>query len=254
MFFDRVEDLEKQLAEKEKEARYYRNLAQKSGEDRLRETEELSKVTAILKEKMQCIDKQRKELQDLNQKAQKSCITDDLTGLLNRRGLIMMANQTFQGSQRKNFQDSEKGEDGGSFVCALLDIDFFKKINDTFGHLSGDKFLADVGGFFAQPGIFRELDIIGRYGGDEFMFILPECNEKNALIPLGKLKETINNREFNVGSKQTARITVSIGIAEFKRGDSDIFKVIDRADEALYYAKKHGRDRIILSVDTRQDG
>ena len=253
MVFTRTEYLEKQLAEKEKEARYYRDIAQRCGDDRLRETEELSRVTALLKEKLQIIDKQHQELLELNQKAQKSCITDDLTGLLNRRGLIMLANRVFLGYKRKNFEESEEGRDGTPFVCALLDIDYFKKINDTYGHLAGDKILSSAGNLFLQSGVFRETDIVGRYGGDEFLLILPKCNEKNALIPLGKLRETLKNKEFNIGSERVGHFTFSIGVAEFKNEDTDIFQVIDRADEALYHAKNRGRDRIILSLDTKKD-
>jgi diguanylate cyclase (GGDEF)-like protein len=247
--FNKVVELEKQLAEKEKEVRYYKSLAKRASDDRLRETEELSKVSAVLKEKMKIIECQRKELEELNKKIQKSCITDDLTGLLNRRGLMMLAKQVFQSYHRKNYAGFGVFGESETFVCVLLDIDFFKRINDTYGHLAGDKFLTDLSKTFMQPAMFREIDIVGRFGGEEFLFILPKCSEENALVPLGKLREIINRTEFRIGSDQTTRITVSIGVAEMKNEDTDIFKVIDRADEALYHAKEHGRDRIVLSQD-----
>ncbi|MBN2429483.1 MAG: GGDEF domain-containing protein [Deltaproteobacteria bacterium] len=245
MYFDKVAELQNLLAEKEKEVGYYQKLAKEASDERLRETEELSKVSAMLKAKMVIIDQQRRELEKLNQKIQKSCITDDLTGLLNRRGLMMLAHKVFEGFQRHNFYEVNVLEAYRTFVCAILDIDFFKRVNDTYGHLAGDKFLADLSRVFMQPGIFRKIDIIGRYGGEEFMFLLPRCTEKNALIPLGKLQETINSTNFVIDSGKSVRISVSIGVTEMKTGDEDMFKVIDRADEALYYAKKNGRNRIV---------
>jgi diguanylate cyclase (GGDEF)-like protein len=252
MFLDKVEELERQLLEKQKEARYYKNLAKKASDDRLRETEELSKVTTILKEKIQIIENQRRELEELNQKIGKISITDELTGLLNRRGLMLQAKQVFQSLKRGNYESKKRDGEGETFVCVLLDIDSFKKINDTYGHLAGDKFLTGLSDVFLQQGIFREIDIIGRFGGDEFMFILPKCSERNALIPLEKLMHTIKNREFIIALEQTINITVSMGVSEYRREDNDIYKAIDRADEALYYAKEHGRDRIVLSLDANR--
>jgi diguanylate cyclase (GGDEF)-like protein len=249
MSFDRVVELEQQLAEKEKEARYYRNLAKKVSDDRLREAEELSKLTAYLKEKIKIIDEQRQELEELNQQMEKSSITDELTGLLNRRGIMSQAKQIFQSVKRRNYENRAKNGNSETFVCALLDIDFLKKINDTYGHLAGDKFMAGLSEIFSEPGRFRGIDIVGRFGGDEFMFILPKCTEKDALIPLGRLIQSIKDREIVIALNQAVNITVSIGVSEYRWEDNDINNVIARADEALYYAKEQGRDRIVLSSD-----
>ncbi|MBP7552703.1 MAG: GGDEF domain-containing protein [Spirochaetes bacterium] len=142
----------------------------------------------------------------------------------------------------------------GRFTCVLLDIDFFKRINDTHGHLVGDEVLKKIGEVLTSKVIFRENDIVARYGGEEFIVILPETNSKHAFVPAERLREFIKKIDFFDGRKTKFNITISVGISEFSMHDKSNEDLIKRADEALYYAKENGRDQVVIYEEVYKEG
>lgn len=159
-------------------------------------------------------------------------ITDALTGLYNRRHFETSADREFLRAVRyKN-----------NLTFAIIDIDFFKKINDTYGHLCGDKILKDVA--FIINDSFRKTDMVFRYGGEEFVVILTETDSQGAQIPLERLRERIANSEFTFKT-QKLNVTISIGYASNLDDAEDAVELFSFADDALYKAKESGRNRIL---------
>ncbi len=158
-------------------------------------------------------------------------MTDQLTGLYNRSRL----DELFEAELRR------ANRYGTQFSLLLLDIDHFKQINDTHGHLVGDDVLYAVANLLQNN--IRDVDILGRWGGEEFMLILPNTNQSEALILAEKLRNTLRDHPFTPVSK----VTASIGISSFIAGveADELFK---RADDALYRAKAKGRDRVELGM------
>ena len=127
---------------------------------------------------------------------------------------------------------------------AVVDIDFFKRINDTYGHSAGDKTLKVIAGALKKS--LRGTDFIARFGGEEFVILFPETELEDMDGPLNKVRENIKKIPFKFRAKDV-QITISIGVTEFKEGDNAL-KAFDRADAALYEAKNSGRDRVIARV------
>ncbi|MGM0482597.1 MAG: GGDEF domain-containing protein [Patescibacteria group bacterium] len=162
---------------------------------------------------------------------------DPLTGLYNRETL----KETFQ-----KLQGSKK-----RFSLMILDIDHFKYLNDSCGHVIGDEVLKGVSGRIA--GNIRPQDSSFRYGGEEFLVILPDTGEDEAVIVARRLQEKLRQpyrlrQKFSEG----LNVTVSMGISVSTKGDSPE-DVLDRADKALYRAKKAGRDRIVFDQQKKED-
>lgn len=127
---------------------------------------------------------------------------------------------------------------------AIIDIDHFKSINDRFGHLAGDKALKVIARAMSRT--LRETDFIARYGGDEFVVLLPGVDASNSLTPLEKLRNVVKSIPFRFKDDRV-EITISIGMTLFRNGDSAM-EAFERADQALYEAKNDGRDRIVQHV------
>lgn len=164
----------------------------------------------------------------LEQYEEKS-IRDELTGLYNRRQL-----QT-ELSQAK----AQAEMTGVPFSICLVDIDHFKQINDSKGHLAGDKILRDFSR--AARATIRESDIFGRYGGDEFLQILPDTDVKGAVMHAERLRINAHFLDFQILPQK--HISLSIGVAQYREGEK-ITDLIARADAALYRAKQQGRNRV----------
>ncbi|OHD39371.1 MAG: hypothetical protein A2015_08010 [Spirochaetes bacterium GWF1_31_7] len=210
------------------------------------------------------IAQQKSEIEMLYSELEVLSKIDHLTGVLNRRAFF----DSLEGERKRalrdlwrisKFANSEDDviEDGvstqfeifnhlGNFSCIMLDIDFFKKINDTYGHLVGDRVLKRIGELLNKNGIFRDNDIIGRFGGEEFVVILPQTNSVDALIPAERLRKIIKNEVFYDLSGNQFSITISMGISEFYIGDNKPEDIVERADKALYTAKETGRDKIVI--------
>ncbi|WP_332848033.1 bifunctional diguanylate cyclase/phosphodiesterase [Massilia sp. S19_KUP03_FR1] len=157
-------------------------------------------------------------------------IRDELTGTHNRRHLIKLIETEKERTVRL----------GHLFCLCLLDIDFFKRINDTYGHSTGDMVLRE----FAQTvqRQIRDIDSFGRYGGEEFLLMLPETSIDEALTLAERVR--VNIEKMGFGAMPDLVTTVSIGVAQFRLGES-IAQTVARADEALYLAKSGGRNRVV---------
>jgi diguanylate cyclase (GGDEF)-like protein/PAS domain S-box-containing protein len=162
--------------------------------------------------------------------------TDDLTGLCNRRQFFELAAREFTAAIRYQRPLS----------IIMFDADEFKQINDIFGHVEGDKALAQIAQIAAAQ--VRAVDVLARYGGDEFVLLLPQTDTQQALLIAERIRASVATTT-HVGADQSPfTVTLSIGIAELQRSpvDEDVERVIQRADEALYAAKAEGRNRTVI--------
>jgi diguanylate cyclase (GGDEF)-like protein len=136
-------------------------------------------------------------------------------------------------------------------AVAMLDIDYFKNVNDTYGHLAGDAVLATLASTLRA--LLREYDLTGRFGGEEFAILLPQTGEAEAAQIAERLRERVSRITFPVTGGPDAeplRITVSLGIATLDRSRRSLDELIAAADHALYQAKNSGRDRVCITSDT----
>jgi diguanylate cyclase (GGDEF)-like protein/PAS domain S-box-containing protein len=163
---------------------------------------------------------------------QQMAITDELTGVYNRRGLYERGQIEIDRSRRFNHPVS----------MLFVDIDLFKNINDQFGHNIGDQVLQQIAQRIRKN--VRELDVIGRYGGDEFLVLLVESNLDDAITIADRLLLNISELSFSTSSGPLTT-TLSIGIAELNDLDADLDSLIVRSDQLLYLAKESGRNRIV---------
>ena len=135
-----------------------------------------------------------------------------------------------------------------------MDIDLFKKVNDTYGHSAGNEVLKEVARRFKKAA--RETDCVARYGGEEFVVLLPETSLDQARIVAERIFGKIKDEKVVINKKGDAiQITISIGISQFegKKKDEDGGKMIECADGGLYYAKESGRQGIVISRMTKED-
>ena len=158
-------------------------------------------------------------------------LTDGLTGLFNRRHFDNTVEREFLRSKRY----------GGDLTIAIIDIDFFKKINDTYGHLCGDYVLKEVAYLIMDN--FRKTDLVFRYGGEEFVALLTETTLESAKIPLERLRKTIEKYQFVYEGTQI-NVTISIGAA--LNTFETVNEFLSSADKALYAAKNSGRNKLII--------
>jgi diguanylate cyclase (GGDEF)-like protein len=165
---------------------------------------------------------------------------DELTGLNNRRSLRQMLAEQIALHERT----------GLSLGVAMLDIDHFKRINDEFGHGVGDQVLKAFSELATAS--LRAIDRLGRYGGEEFMVILPATSAQEAAGPMQRVRDVISEHDW---SGLVPGVTVTIGVTEYRRGES-IDEFIKRADQALYRGKNSGRDRVMIdqTPDERKAG
>jgi diguanylate cyclase (GGDEF)-like protein len=173
------------------------------------------------------------EVQKVRTELEEVTIRDELTGLYNYRYLRAILDQEVSRSLRY----------GRPLSLAMLDLDFFKRINDTQGHSVGNEVLARVAGILAKA--MRKTDAVCRYGGDEFAIVFPETNKDRARSVLSRVLERIKEEKIPV---EGARIlTVSAGLASCPEDAGADDALIEKADDALYRAKKEGRDRLVAA-------
>jgi len=173
------------------------------------------------------------ELASALERIQTLATRDELTGLFNRRHMMETLNL------QKRFSDR-----GGRIFCiGILDIDHFKRVNDTYGHGVGDEVLRSFAKSVQKE--LRESDVIARWGGEEFILMLTECRVGQADAMLDRVRDVINQVQVS-GPFPELRVRFSAGLAE-QRFDEDVEETIERADQALYRAKRAGRNRTVLA-------
>ncbi|QYK08536.1 sensor domain-containing diguanylate cyclase [Shewanella mangrovisoli] len=169
-----------------------------------------------------------KELESANQELERLSRRDPLTDLHNRRSAAEHIDSEF--TRLKRF--------GLAYSILMVDIDHFKKINDTYGHETGDIVLVEVAKLLAQS--VRKADLVARYGGEEFLIILTGTDSSDALTLAEKIRASINTTEFTV----VKNVTASIGLSTVEQADETAYDVVRRADTALYLAKTTGRNKV----------
>ena len=168
----------------------------------------------------------KKELERL----QDNALCDDLTQLGNRR--------LFNLALSKEFERARRAQDGFSLI--MLDVDYFKRYNDSYGHMAGDNALSGIGYILRNNS--RKSDYAVRYGGEEFALLLPGTNLDNSLLLAERLRKNVERHAF-----EHASLTVSLGVSTFRNNDLHCFEVVDRADKALYRSKELSRNTICVS-------
>ncbi len=171
--------------------------------------------------------------------AEKEAKTDILTGLFNRRAYYEISNMEYQRLLRHH----------RTLSVIMFDVDHFKQVNDTYGHETGDIVLKSVATIV--EGVIREYDYAFRMGGDEFLLLLPETNEEQALLLAERIRKRIENKNFIVKNNKLF-VTASFGISQYNNIDTSIEPIARRSDEALYQVKKTGRNSVkVLDKFTR---
>ena len=161
--------------------------------------------------------------------------TDELTGLYVRRLILQRLQQEVRRFRRY----------GRAIAVAVLDLDHFKRVNDTYGHAAGDEVLRTLGQVLLDK-TRRDLDIPGRIGGEEFLLIMPETNEDGAHQACDRLRRAIEAEPIFIEDEEI-RITVSIGVAARESGEESSTSMLRRADKACYEAKAQGRNRVVVA-------
>ena len=179
------------------------------------------------------------ELESLNRELEQQAYSDSLTGLLNRRRLQEILRHEFAAAARE----------GWPLSIGFVDVDHFKKVNDTYGHQGGDTVLVSMARVLAEQ--MRQSEFVARYGGEEFVVVFPGTSEKEAFTALERLRKRLAEEELEVDGVNL-RATVSIGLATYQEGDrsGDHIESADAllraADRALYAAKREGRNRTVV--------
>jgi two-component system cell cycle response regulator len=192
----------------------------------------LARVSVAIRLKLER-DRLRQRAEELRRSAEAASemsMTDALTGLLNRYGLHRSLQRELSEARRY----------GRPLSCLLIDLDFFKAVNDTYGHAAGDAALQQAARVIA--GSLRGSDVVCRYGGEEFLVLAPETDARGARSLAEKIRLAVSSRLFGDGERAFA-LTLSAGVAELRPGESGN-DMIARADLALYQAKQRGRDRV----------
>jgi diguanylate cyclase len=195
--------------------------------------EETEQLRDQVSKSSSAVDKLKEELKKANFFAK----TDELTNIPNRRGFNENIEEVIQLSLQHQLP----------FALVLLDLDFFKKVNDTFGHIVGDSALRYVSKMLKEETKGR--DCIARIGGEEFSIILPDISYENAIRVANNIRQKIASKTLSVkGQKNPLKLTLSSGVAIYRKGE-EIETLFQRADEALYLAKNSGRNQVCGEQD-----
>lgn len=185
----------------------------------------ISTIEISRKKMVQKLEKTQRELRIL-------AITDPLTKLLNRRFFIERSESEINRAKRYH----------ASITVLMLDLDHFKRINDNFGHKAGDTVLVEVSKALKKS--VRDIDLVGRYGGEEFIILCPESDSASSLQVAQRIREDIENLTLDLNN-QPVRMTISIGVAVESSGENlSLDTLVQHADEALYRSKENGRNLV----------
>lgn len=181
------------------------------------------------------------ELKRRNKRLELLSRTDELTSLSNRRHFMELLEAEFARARRYK----------GSMSLVLLDVDHFKRVNDSYGHLVGDQVLVGVAA--CMTSLLRRCDYAARYGGEEFALLLPETREAGALVVAERCRETVEEAEFEA-PEVSVRVTVSLGLASYPGpGIETAQDLLRRADQGLYGAKNSGRNQVFTAFGGETD-
>jgi len=191
-----------------------------------------SRWAVLMKEYQSELSEINNMLENKNREYEVMASTDSLTGLYNRHKFSELYISSYTSMIQR----------GGSMSLVMLDIDFFKKVNDTYGHSIGDKVLIQVSHLLLKT--LRNIDIVCRWGGEEFILLLPTATLKNALVLAENIRENMNKLDID----QVGTVSASFGVSEIREGDS-MQEAVERADKALYLAKDSGRNCVKTELD-----
>lgn len=214
---------------------HYQNKLETSYNEARREIEDLKQLVSVANsDKIETLIKEVQKYKELS-------LTDHLTGLFNKRYFHTRLVEEVTRAKRSSYEIS----------LIFCDIDYFKRVNDRFGHHMGDEVLRKMAQIL-RGGVdelniisrLRKSDIIARYGGEEFVIILPETGKQGAAIAAERLRQEVENYTFRLDGEDV-HITMSFGVAELSPEDKDHTEIIKNADYAMYKAKNSGRNRVI---------
>jgi diguanylate cyclase (GGDEF)-like protein len=189
-------------------------------------TSDLEISNLLLREKTTHLEKAKEELQI-------AATTDALTNLHNRRYFIEVSQSAFFRAMRYSH----------AMCIIMIDIDFFKKVNDTYGHTMGDTVLKACADVFVQS--VRKSDIVARYGGEEFIIIIEQSKFEQVIELAERIRQDIELMTFNTENGKEIRVSISLGVSELRhKSDEKVDSIVVRADEALYQAKEDGRNQV----------
>lgn len=188
---------------------------------------ELEGKNRLLEDMVQQLAASRAAIETKNKELTYLATRDPLTNCFNRRALYEHLNGKFDGARAG---DSE-------FSCIMADIDFFKKVNDTYGHGAGDEVIKMAANSLRE--VVRDMDMVARFGGEEFCVILPGAPLEQAQLIAERCREKIEGTETN-----GIKVTGSFGVTSIRMGASSATQLIQQADEALYYSKQNGRNKV----------
>jgi diguanylate cyclase (GGDEF)-like protein len=182
---------------------------------------------------VESLKRNKEELEKLNEILRDMAIRDGLTGLYNHRYFYEVLTKEIDRATRH----------GHVFSLIFIDVDFFKRYNDSHGHLEGDKVLRELASIFQNR--LRKTDLIARYGGEEFIILLPETHKNVAKIVAEEIRKMVEEHPFQGEEVQPmGALTISLGVALFPEDGSDIDSLIKSADGSLYEAKNTGRNKV----------
>ena len=177
----------------------------------------------------------QRELAQKNADLERLAYFDTLTGLFNRRSIMEKVDEWLRHMERYD----------GRLCVIMLDVDHFKAVNDLYGHRIGDRVLTDVAHLMRES--VRQTDFVGRYGGDEFLIILPQTDAGGAAVMAERTRAAIQGSPMHDADGNTFSVTASLGVAEWCKGDHEDL-IITRADTALYHAKDEGRNKVEITA------
>lgn len=203
---------------------------------------ERHRQSILVKQLLQNLRVTNLELEKSNARLTALSITDDLTSLYNHRHSINVLSLEYKKAERHSLP----------LCLMLLDLDYFKFVNDTYGHLSGDKILAEVAEVLKSS--VRDTDVVGRFGGEEFCIILPNTDVNGSLTVAEKIRQTVAGRKFVPLKNMYCNITTSIGIGAFPSDTvCSVEDLIWQADQALHEAKVTGRNKVVCWRDSAKE-
>jgi diguanylate cyclase len=207
-------------------------------EEVILDTREVERSSSELSQQLERAKQEANELRGKLEQAEREATRDVLTGLYNRKYL----NKAIQALHAR-YQ-----EDAAPFSVIMMDIDHFKKVNDTYGHKVGDSVLEFVG--HTLTGSVKGRDVPARYGGEEFIVLLPATSSEDACKLADSIRNQVSAKTLKITKTQKTIgvVTISCGVAEI-RGDDTVDSVVDRADQALYLAKESGRNKVKSEKD-----